>query len=783
MDFDIAPFNLSGAATSWLMLLGVLALISVGLSFVLSVARNGGRGVAIFTSGLGGYLGDLFSLSPGRIYALTKLTLLEAVRRKALLVFVVFAILLMFAGWFLTDSNSRPELQVSIHVTFLLTAIAWLILPAVIFLSCWALPEDIRIRSLHTVVTKPARRIEIVIGRMAGMGIVACMVLVVMGVIGAVWIYRKLPENSRSQLTCRVPVFGQLYFLDPEGQPSATGINVGDTWMYRSHIAGNSRARAIWMFRDIDESSIVTEVVGTGAEAKTVEGLKMECRFEAFRTVKGTEKSVFQGVQAQYTLSANPREEAFGMLSQGEALRPVADALRDGQYRNGSERMKELANRFRTNPEELRPADYLGLQNGLAVAGSVLKEMKLPAVQTVQEKFDLAANSGIALIKVLQANNATGASDKPPYTEFADSLDALAIALLENADQLQESLTKLEVPLPSFHISEYHEGAAENITLVPRKLRFAADYETLARFLSGIFEKWNADGKLVEGNAISPGLVDSLEKDAQISTLNAELLATVLNEQLTAGGLQISEGKLKTADGKRWFAFFDDLIRKELLISQDSEGWIIEKDLLNDLVYNRFLRVEVACLDDQMYLGMARPDLFIRKPDRSFLVGYSKALVTIALMLMLIIILGVTVSCIVKGPVALFFTLTFFIVGQFFHEFMMKMLSGQEEGMGTLESAVLIAQHRNPQVGMDVSSTTSAVLKGADKGLEGVLRVFSNIVPDFSVFNRGAVFVENGFDVPFYDCVVPAAAIFVGFLVPCILIAGAMLKFRELEAK
>lgn len=783
MDFDIRPYDLFGAASSWLMLIGILAVICIALSFVLSVARNGGRGLSIFTYGIRSYFGDLFSVSPSRIYALTKLTLLEAIRRKALLVFVVFAVLLMFAGWFLTDSNSRPELQVSIHVTFLLTAIAWLILPAVIFLSCWALPEDIRIRSLHTVVTKPARRIEIVIGRMAGMGVVACLVLVVMGVIGAVWIYRKLPENSRSQLTCRVPVFGQLYFFDSDGQPAATGINVGDTWMYRSHITGNSRARAVWMFRDVDESSIVKETIGTGDNAKTVEGLKLECRFEAFRTVKGSEKSVLQGVQAQYTLSANPREEAFGMLSQGESLRPVADALRDGQFRNGSERLKELANRIRTNPQELRPADYVGLQNGLAIASVVLKEKNLTSLQAVVEPFGLASDSGQDIVEVLQRNSITGATDDPPYAAFSDSLDKLADAIQQNADTLHESLPKLEIPLPSFHISEYHEGAAENITVVPRKLRFAADYETLARFLSGIFEKWSEEGKLVDGTAISPGLVDALQKDAAISTLNAELLVTVLSEQLASGTLKISEGKLTTADGSRWFTFFDDLIRKELLISQDSEGWLIEKDLLKDLVSNGFLRVEVACLNDQMYLGMARPDLFIRKPDRSFLIGYTKALVSIALMLMLIIVLGVTVSCIVKGPVALFFTLTFFIVGQFFHEFMMKMLSGQEQGMGTLESAVLIAQHRNPQVGMDVSSTTSAVLKGADKGLEGVLRVFSNIVPDFSVFNRGAAFVENGFDVPFNDCVVPAFAIFIGFLAPCVLIAGAMLKFRELEAK
>jgi hypothetical protein len=783
MDFDIRPFNLAAGTISWLTLLGILLLISVGLSFVLAVARNGAGGVALFTKGLGSYLGDLFSISPRRIFALTKLTLLEAVRRKALLVFVVFAVLLMFAGWFLADANERPELQVNVHVTFLLTAIAWLILPAVIFLSCWALPEDIRIRSLHTVVTKPARRIEIVMGRMAGMGLVSLIVLSVMGVIGFFWINRQLPADSKSMLTCRVPVFGELYFFDSTGQPAAQGINVGDTWMYRSHIAGNSRARAIWLFPNVTEAALVTERVGEGDQAQDLEGLKLECRFEAFRTIKGSEKSVLQGVQAQYTLSSNPREEAFGMISQSEALRPLADALRDGQFRNASERMKELATRIRTVPDELRPADYAGLQNGMGVAAIVLKERNNDRFGKVPELFSDAEKTGFNLLTVLRNNAINGTTDEAPYAPFADSLDAIAVSLTENADALQEGLPKLEVPLPAFHISEYHEGAAENISLVPRKLRFSADYETQARFLSEIFDEWNAAGKLTEGDALKGTLADDLARDTGISQLNSELLVTVLNEQITAGTVAFKDGKLSVADGRRWFTFFEDLIRRELLISQDSEGWMIEKDLLKDLVVNGNLRIEVACLNDQMYLGMARPDLFIRKPDRSFLVGYSKALVNIALMLLLIIVLGVTVSCIVKGPVALFFTLTFFIVGQFFHEFMMRMLSGQEQGMGTLESAVLIAQHRNPQVGMDVSSTTQAVLKGADKGLEGVLWGFSNIVPDFSAFNRGAMFVENGFDVPFRECVLPAIAIFVGFLIPCILLAGAMLKFRELEAK
>ena len=149
MDFDVRPYNFTSATTSWLTLLGILAVVCLALPLVVLAGRGGASGLVEFRRGLWSYLEDVFSLSFRRILALTSLTLKEAVRRKALLVFVLFAVLLMFAGWFMTDSNERAELQVSVHVTFLLTAISWLLLPALIFLSCWALPDDIRIRSLQ----------------------------------------------------------------------------------------------------------------------------------------------------------------------------------------------------------------------------------------------------------------------------------------------------------------------------------------------------------------------------------------------------------------------------------------------------------------------------------------------------------------------------------------------------------------------------------------------------------------------------------------------------------
>ena len=209
----------------------------------------------------------------------------------------------------------------------------------------------------------------------------------------------------------------------------------------------------------------------------------------------------------------------------------------------------------------------------------------------------------------------------------------------------------------------------------------------------------------------------------------------------------------------------------------------MEADIFDDLTVNDYLRVEVACLNDQMFIGMARADLFLRLPDRSFLAGFSKALLNIGLMLSLVIVLGVTASCVVKGPVSFFFTLTIFVIGQFFHQLMLKIVAGSQEGGGMVESAMLIFQHRNPSVGIDANEGTEAVVKGLDWGVNGILKIASNIIPDFSTFSEASAYIENGFDVPWSTSVLPAIMTFVGFLIPCVIIGAACLKFRELEAK
>ena len=82
-----------------------------------------------------------------------------------LVVFVVFVLVLLFAGWFLDSSSDHPA---RLYLSFVLTATELLVLLLAVFLSAFSLPNDIKSKTIHTVVTKPVRASEIVLGRILG---------------------------------------------------------------------------------------------------------------------------------------------------------------------------------------------------------------------------------------------------------------------------------------------------------------------------------------------------------------------------------------------------------------------------------------------------------------------------------------------------------------------------------------------------------------------------------------------------------------------------------------
>jgi hypothetical protein len=759
MEFDLLDYSVRYALGRWTTVVTSIAAVALGLG-LLSCLRLGPSGMAVFRRGVFSYLLDILSMSPTRVLAVARLTLKEAIRRKTLMVFVIFAVLLMFGGWFLSSGNSREELQTGVQIWFLLTAISWLVLPAVMFLACWSIPEDIRVRSLHTVVTKPIRRIEVVLGRIVGFGAVVTGVVLVMGIAGYIWIQRQVPDSVQDDLTCRVPKYGHLHFRDRQGLFAATGINTGDVWAYRSYIEGNSRARAVWTFADIGAGQFGDD-----------QSINLESRFEAFRLVKGSADSVQQGIEGQYTLLNNRRGDAFGFFANAAPFREFGTDLFEGQFGSASTSLKETAAAMTDGSQTATKNDFLVFMTAAKNASMILK--------VVGDEFTDLANAFDAARRA--ANLAASRFDEASFSNLSEACLKLADLLSEQSDRLMEAMPRIEVPLPTFNVTEYHEG--QDKYTIPRKLTYTAGYESLSRYLSATVTAWNEQNKLVSGDTLADGLAESLAESTDLSVLNSELLVEVLQEEIVIEALAITDGQLIVSNGQSWYSYFDQLLREERLVSQDPAGWILTADLYDDLVVNGALTVEVACLENDMYLGMARPDLFIRMSDNPFYVGYSKALFSTVLMLLLVVVIGVTASCIVKGPVALFLTFGVFLVGQTFHGFMSDILTGNIEGGGLVTSAVSIVQERSPSVGVDATRETQNIIASLDRIPTALLQGANQVIPDFAMFSRSAMYIENGFDVPWKTSMVPTILTFVGFLIPCVLLAAAFLKFRELESK
>ncbi|MFT5299730.1 MAG: hypothetical protein ACI814_000503, partial [Mariniblastus sp.] len=111
---------------------------------------------------------DFMFTSPRRVFAIARLAIKEALRRKVILVtFAIFAASLLFGGWFMDNGSENPD---QIYVNFVLWGTQLLILLMGMLISAFSLPDDIKNKTIYTVVTKPVRPTEIVLGRIVGFG-------------------------------------------------------------------------------------------------------------------------------------------------------------------------------------------------------------------------------------------------------------------------------------------------------------------------------------------------------------------------------------------------------------------------------------------------------------------------------------------------------------------------------------------------------------------------------------------------------------------------------------
>ncbi|MCR9119894.1 MAG: ABC transporter permease, partial [bacterium] len=288
-------------------LLGVLAFLLVAFcifGWLVAAFRHGPvEGINVAGRVLIDSFWDLVLMSPRRVWAFTWLAIAEARRRYVIVIFVIFMVIMLFAGWYLDAESDQPA---EVYLTFVLTSSSMLAIMLGLLLSAFSLPEDITNKTIYTVVTKPARSSEIIGGRILGFTLVGTTLLIVMGLASYVFVLRGLSHthtiaeqapgefegeittsNNRhfhkiirngdlivvehaaghthdvevqgdtitlsgpvNQLEARIPIYGEVSYRDKNGKDGA-GISVGDEWDYRKYITGASEAAAIYKYEGV----------------------------------------------------------------------------------------------------------------------------------------------------------------------------------------------------------------------------------------------------------------------------------------------------------------------------------------------------------------------------------------------------------------------------------------------------------------------------------------------------------------------------------------------------
>lgn len=178
------------AFVAWLFTAALVAVFAAAVAWLVQSAAYGPlvAGDRVYR-GVLTTLADLAGMSPRRIWALARLAIQESLRRNVLVVLGLFALIVLFAGWFLDPASVNPG---KLYLGFILSATNLLACLVVLVLSVFSLPADIKTKAIQTVTTKPVRTGEIVLGRMLGFAAVGTALVAVMGLVGWAFVVRSV---------------------------------------------------------------------------------------------------------------------------------------------------------------------------------------------------------------------------------------------------------------------------------------------------------------------------------------------------------------------------------------------------------------------------------------------------------------------------------------------------------------------------------------------------------------------------------------------------------------
>ena len=124
-----------------------------------------------------------------KVLAISNNTFREAMRKKTLNVLLIFALIIIVSSVFFTYLSPGEEIKIIKDMG--LGSIMFFGMLIAVFGASSLIPMEIEKKTISTVITKPVRRLEFVLGKFFGVVIVIFIALVIMGIVFLSLVYLK----------------------------------------------------------------------------------------------------------------------------------------------------------------------------------------------------------------------------------------------------------------------------------------------------------------------------------------------------------------------------------------------------------------------------------------------------------------------------------------------------------------------------------------------------------------------------------------------------------------
>ncbi|MGA2914480.1 MAG: hypothetical protein ABSE89_00425 [Sedimentisphaerales bacterium] len=115
----------------------------------------------------------------GRIWAVAKNTFVSSMRMRIAIVFMFLLVVLLPVLSLTSTGDGTAIGRVQSFISYGLGLVAFLLSVLTIIVSCYTLSSDIKHKQIYTVITKPIRRFELIIGKVLGVVLLDLLLLVV----------------------------------------------------------------------------------------------------------------------------------------------------------------------------------------------------------------------------------------------------------------------------------------------------------------------------------------------------------------------------------------------------------------------------------------------------------------------------------------------------------------------------------------------------------------------------------------------------------------------------